>query len=438
LSVKPEAAAEEIAAARDVLLAKYAPHAAKGDRDAVRLVAAVDEASATLIDPMKRAAYDAMLVTVNVPPTDDRVKIVDSSLDKGNSNARANTLPAPVEALAPAPQALVMNQPSSPQQPQPSGEAEPPAPVVFFLLILDWLARRVFQLRPSGSQSGELLSGEELALALPAVDTVKVGAADWQFTVHDAFHAPALAVNGQRLAASGQWLLVRLAIRNDWTGHRALRAEDFGLMVIRQTSKVTETSEVYYAPLHAEATHAARLTLGMRATPAGRYGLGFAAYETKETVVVFDLPNDASEAYLKLKPAGTIVDLSSVAPLPMLGMGPSTRGMLEGGPKAAQLAPPAPRLEIVDVNLVPGPGRMQQATVTARATPGTVCRIHVQYARGRSNARGLGPAVAGPDGLVRWSWRISSRTRPGEWPVTVVSGYNHALATLVVDARLEK
>lgn len=183
-------------------------------------------------------------------------------------------------------------------------------------------------------------------------------------------------------------------------------------------------SDVQMVSLATEATHAARLSLGMRATPAARHGLGFAADEEKETVVVFDLPRDATDAYLRLSPAAAIIDLSPISPLPALAEPEDSR--------LATIAPPVRPLEITHVQLAPGPGRSRTARVTARATPGALCHIRVQYAHGPSAARGLAPAVAGPDGAVAWSWRVSSRTRQGEWPVTVICGFNHALTTVVV------
>ena len=321
-------------------------------------------------------------------------------------------------------QALALPAPA-PASSSEGGEKLPPSPVLFLLMILDWLAHRTLHARESVARAGDVVARPD-APALPppsTVESVKVSAADWRFEIHDAFFAPALAINGQRLAPTGQWLLVRLAIRNEWAGHRALRQDDFGLMVMHAVHPAQ-------IELDLEATHAARLVLGLKATPAGRHGLGFAAHESRETVVVFDVPGDSESVYLRLKPAGALVDLAPVAPWPGL---PAERpaGLIEA--KAKPAPPPPPRLEILDIQQGPGRGRSKQVTVRARATPGAECSIRVQYARGPSNARGLGPAIAGPDGMVEWSWRVSSRTRPGEWPVTVACGYTHALTTLVID-----
>ncbi|MCW5879471.1 MAG: DnaJ domain-containing protein [Anaerolineae bacterium] len=405
LSVRPDASAEDIQAARDTLLARYQPHAVLGDRDAVRLVKAIEEAAGTLADPTRRAAYDAALVAVTAPPPPSALPLV---------------LPDAAPATPPAVTALPA--PASPTPP-PASSGSPPAPVVFLLFVLEWLAKHALMLRDGDVRRGELLAAAAgPSLPAPATTGVEVSAAGWTFTIHDAFHTAALAANGQRLTADGHWLLVRLAVKNSWPGYRALRSQDFALMAARRRDETA--SDVQMVSLATEATHAARLSLGMRATPAARHGLGFAADEEKETVVVFDLPRDATDAYLRLSPAAAIIDLSPISPLPALAEPEDSR--------LATIAPPVRPLEITHVQLAPGPGRSRTARVTARATPGALCHIRVQYAHGPSAARGLAPAVAGPDGAVAWSWRVSSRTRQGEWPVTVICGFNHALTTVVV------
>lgn len=430
LSVPPTATTEDIQVARDTLLARYQSYAALGDRDAVRLVKAIDEAAATLVDPMRRAAYDAALATVTAPPLLTVAPPLVATTPLPASEERPPNAPRPAPAL-PAPQDDAAEAAAAPQ-PLPSTPAKTdatPPPLVFLLLILDWLAKHAFGLRDSDARRGEVLGRPAVpGLPAPATTGVQVNAAGWTFTVHDAFHTAALAANGQRLTPAGHWLLVRLAVKNTWPGHRALRADDFTLMAARRLDE--HAAETRLVPLDVEATHAARLSLGLRATPAGRHGLGFDANEEKDTVVVFDLPSQATDAYLQLKPAAAIVDLAPVAPLPTLG-----EPLDEAAGPPMPLAPPARPLEITAVRLAPGPGRSRTASVTARATPGAVCHIRVQYAHGPSAARGLAPAVAGPDGVVAWSWRVSSRTRQGEWPVTVACGFNHALATVVIGER---
>ncbi len=406
LSVSQNATTEHIEVARDALLARYQPHAALGDRDAVRLVKAIEDAAAILADPTRRAAYDAALAAVTAPPPAPAVPLLVPPETTPASPPATPALPAPVAPAAPQ-----------------AGSGAPPAPVVFLLFVLDWLAKHALLLRDGRVRRGELLAAAAgPGLPAPATTGVQVSAAGWTFVIHDAFNTSALAANGQRLNADGHWLLVRLAVKNNWPGHRVLRGDDFALMAARHRDETT--ADVQTIPLATEATHAARLSLGIRATPATRHGLGFAADEEKETVVAFDLPADATDAYLRLSPAAAIVNLAPISPLPALAEPDDSR--------PATIAPPVRPLEITHVQLAPGPGRSRTARVTARATPGVLCHIRVQYAHGPSSARGLAPAVAGPDGAVTWSWRVSSRTRQGEWPVTVICGFNHALTTVVI------
>ncbi|MFN8472368.1 MAG: DnaJ domain-containing protein [Anaerolineae bacterium] len=440
LSIGSDASSEEIAAARDALLAKYGPHAALADRDALRLMRAIEEAYATLSDPVRRAAYDAALTTVSLAPpaaaTSSQPLALSAAVEAPPSPPPSRETP-PATTLPPAASNTVALAPTAstdaPLAPVPrpaaskeaSSRRDMPSPVALLFFILDWMARQTLGLRETRARGGDVLPGESVALAAGLPNGVSVGAAGWRFQIHDAFPAPSLTMNGARLDPTGQWLLVRLAVRNEWPGHRALRAEDFALFGPSLSREIA---------LHPDATHAARLSLGLRATPAGRYGLGFAALEEKETVLAFDLPDDLDSAFLRLKPAAAIVDLAPVAPLLALGMPGAGGQVLTAGSSggASRLATGAARLEIVSVDVMPGPGRYRSAIVTARATPGMTCDIRVQYARGHSNSRSLAPAVAGADGVVRWSWRVSPRTRPGEWPIIVTCGHSHAMATLPI------
>lgn len=431
LSIAPDASADEITAARDALLAKYSPHAALADRDAVRLIRAIEEAYATLSDAVRRAAYDAALAAVVSPPSaapPSSPASLPAPVAPSGETPPAATPPAPaveMVALAPVEPVHTALAPAAPPQParEPSNRRDMPSPVALLFFILDWMARQTLGLRENKARSGDIVAGESLALEAALPNGVWVGAAGWRFQIHDAFPAPSLILNGTRLDPTGRWLLVRLAVRNEWPGHRALRAEDFALFGASLARDIA---------LHPDATHAARLSLGLRATPAGRYGLGFAGLEEKETVLAFDLPDDLESAFLRLKPAAAIVDLAPVAPLLALGLPSAAPQALTSGSarNGAALAAGPARLEIVSVHVTPGPGRYRSAMVTARATPGMTCDIRVQYARGHSSARALAPAVAGADGVVRWSWRVSPRTRPGEWPIIVTCGHNHAMATL--------
>jgi len=59
------------------------------------------------------------------------------------------------------------------------------------------------------------------------------------------------------------------------------------------------------------------------------------------------------------------------------------------------------------------------ATVGIRTTPSANCHITVIYSSGPSSAAGLGPQTAPSSGVLSWTWKVGSRTKPGSWPVTV-------------------
>jgi len=82
--------------------------------------------------------------------------------------------------------------------------------------------------------------------------------------------------------------------------------------------------------------------------------------------------------------------------------------------------PPPPAqatLQLVSVTSpVPAGGN---ATVVVQAGPGASCSIMVIYKSGPSEAQGLGPKQAGSDGRVSWTWKVGTRTTPGNWPINV-------------------
>lgn len=62
------------------------------------------------------------------------------------------------------------------------------------------------------------------------------------------------------------------------------------------------------------------------------------------------------------------------------------------------------------------------ATIKVRTSPGTSCSITVYYKSGASEAQGLGPMIAGSDGLCSWTWKVGTRTTPGTWSIVVTTG----------------
>jgi competence protein ComEC len=78
---------------------------------------------------------------------------------------------------------------------------------------------------------------------------------------------------------------------------------------------------------------------------------------------------------------------------------------------------PATGLEIVSVTSPVSRGAT--ARLVAQTSPGASCSITVEYKSGPSQAAGLDPKKADSSGGVAWSWKVGTRTTPGEWPIYV-------------------
>jgi hypothetical protein len=73
------------------------------------------------------------------------------------------------------------------------------------------------------------------------------------------------------------------------------------------------------------------------------------------------------------------------------------------------------------------------ASLVARTSPGAACNLSVILPSGReSQSSGLGPASADASGVVHWTWRTGSSTRPGTATATVTCGAASATRTLVI------
>lgn len=61
------------------------------------------------------------------------------------------------------------------------------------------------------------------------------------------------------------------------------------------------------------------------------------------------------------------------------------------------------------------------ATLEMHTKPGAEADIEVDYASGPSHAKGLNPQNADRAGDVTWTWRVGTKTTPGNWAVIVTS-----------------
>lgn len=70
------------------------------------------------------------------------------------------------------------------------------------------------------------------------------------------------------------------------------------------------------------------------------------------------------------------------------------------------------------------------ATITVQTMPGARCLITVRYKSGPSRAAGLASKMADSKGRASWTWRVGTRTTPGEWPIFVTCSSGEEEATL--------
>jgi hypothetical protein len=61
------------------------------------------------------------------------------------------------------------------------------------------------------------------------------------------------------------------------------------------------------------------------------------------------------------------------------------------------------------------------ATLRVITSPEALCEIAVYYKSGLSSAAGLEPKKADAFGNVSWSWKVGTRTTPGNWRIVVIS-----------------
>lgn len=74
----------------------------------------------------------------------------------------------------------------------------------------------------------------------------------------------------------------------------------------------------------------------------------------------------------------------------------------------------------------------EDATLNAKVEPGAEATIRVFYKSGASNAAGLEAKKADGQGHVSWTWKVGSKTTPGEWKIEVSSGGETWHTTFIV------
>ena len=78
-----------------------------------------------------------------------------------------------------------------------------------------------------------------------------------------------------------------------------------------------------------------------------------------------------------------------------------------------------PSYGITVVSLTSPISRGSQASITINTAPNTYCTIKVYYKSGPSKAQGLDPKNSDGSGNCTWSWKVGTRTTPGDWRIVI-------------------
>ncbi|MHB8276160.1 MAG: hypothetical protein ACYDIA_00695 [Candidatus Humimicrobiaceae bacterium] len=63
--------------------------------------------------------------------------------------------------------------------------------------------------------------------------------------------------------------------------------------------------------------------------------------------------------------------------------------------------------------------RGSYATISIHTSPNVLCSITVYYKSGPSEAQGLEPKTSDGDGNCSWTWKVGTRTTPGNWKIVI-------------------
>jgi competence protein ComEC len=116
----------------------------------------------------------------------------------------------------------------------------------------------------------------------------------------------------------------------------------------------------------------------------------------------------------------------SAAPVTLTAAPTASPTVLAASPTSAPIAAPtsapAPAELTLDFLSVSSPVKAgSTASVRVKTAPGANCTITVYYKSGASSAAGLDPKTAGSNGEVSWSWKVGSKTSPGDWRIVVTA-----------------
>ena len=78
------------------------------------------------------------------------------------------------------------------------------------------------------------------------------------------------------------------------------------------------------------------------------------------------------------------------------------------------------------------------ASISVKGNPGSICSIKVEYNKVASTDSGLIAKPTNEFGVVTWAWTLTATTPQGKWPVTVTCDYNNKTAIVIADLVVSK
>ena len=102
--------------------------------------------------------------------------------------------------------------------------------------------------------------------------------------------------------------------------------------------------------------------------------------------------------------------------------------------KLADNVPANASVQSLTTPVVPG----DNASVSIKGNPGSICSIVVEYNKVASTDSGLIAKKTDEFGVVTWAWTLAATTPEGKWPVTVTCEYNKKTAIVIADIVVSK
>lgn len=102
--------------------------------------------------------------------------------------------------------------------------------------------------------------------------------------------------------------------------------------------------------------------------------------------------------------------------------------------KLADNVPANASVQSITTPVVPG----DNASVSIKGNPGSICSIKVEYNKVASTDSGLSTKKTDEFGVITWAWSVESTVPEGKWPVTVNCEYNKKTAVVITNLVVSK